>query len=72
MEPFAVDVYETARLIGVKKSKVWEMIAAGELPSFKVGRARRVPVAAIRRWIAEQSGMQAAEPGSGHEGKPAV
>ncbi len=71
MEPFAVDVNETGRLIGAKKSKVWQMIAAGDLPSFKVGRSRRVPVAAIRRWIAEQSGMQVAELGCDHEGKSA-
>ena len=64
MEPFAVGVEEAARLLGVKKSKTWQLVGSGELKSFRVGRARRVPVAAIRQWIAEQSGMQPEECGN--------
>jgi len=30
---------------------MYELIAAGEVPSVTIGRSRRIPVAELRRWI---------------------
>ncbi len=45
---------EAADAIGVSRSKAYELIAAGEIPSVKVGGCVRVPVAALQAWIARQ------------------
>ncbi|MGE3273851.1 MAG: helix-turn-helix transcriptional regulator [Vicinamibacterales bacterium] len=45
---------EAADAIGVSRSKVYELIAAGEIPSIRVGGCVRVPVAALQEWIASQ------------------
>ncbi len=53
--PLLVRVEETARLLGISRSKVYMLIASGELPSVLIGRSRRVPVDALQRWIAERA-----------------
>ena len=46
---------EFAEAIGVSRSKGYELIASGEVPSVRVGkRGQRVPVAAAKEWIARQ------------------
>jgi excisionase family DNA binding protein len=45
---------ETADAIGVSRSKAYELIARGEIPSVKVGGCVRVPVEHLRAWIARQ------------------
>jgi excisionase family DNA binding protein len=45
---------EAAEAIGIGRSKVYELLAAGELPSVRVGSSVRVPVDALRAWIARQ------------------
>ena len=46
---------EAAEAIGLGRSTVYAMIASGDLPSVRVGaggRAVRIPVDALRAWIA--------------------
>jgi excisionase family DNA binding protein len=45
---------EAAEAIGVSRSKAYELIAAGQIPSVKVGGCVRVPVAALQAWINSQ------------------
>jgi excisionase family DNA binding protein len=45
---------EAADAIGVSRSKAYELIAAGEIPSVRVGGCVRVPVAALQAWITRQ------------------
>jgi excisionase family DNA binding protein len=45
---------EAADAIGVSRSKAYELIARGEIPSVKVGGCVRVPVDALRQWIDRQ------------------
>jgi excisionase family DNA binding protein len=46
---------EAAEAIGVSRSKLYELIAAQTIPSLRVGGCVRVPVEALRSWIAQQS-----------------
>ena len=41
-EPLAVDLAEAARLLSLGKRKVEYLVNSGELPSFKIGRSRRI------------------------------
>ncbi len=45
---------ETAEAIGVSRSKAYELIASGTIPSIKLGGSVRVPVDGLREWIARQ------------------
>jgi len=45
---------EAAEAIGISRSKIYELLASGELPSVRIGASVRVPVEALRAWIAEQ------------------
>jgi excisionase family DNA binding protein len=45
---------EFAEAIGVSRSKAYEIIAAGIVPSIRVGSSVRVPVDAAREWIERQ------------------
>ena len=47
-------VKEAADALGVSKSKAYELINAGVLPSVRLGGSLRVPVEALRAWISEQ------------------
>jgi excisionase family DNA binding protein len=37
--------------LGVSRSKVYELIARGDIPTILVGSRRRIPVDALRTWI---------------------
>jgi len=52
LEPLQVEVTEAARLLGYSRSTIYEMLNSGELPSTLHGSSRRIPVAALRAWIA--------------------
>jgi excisionase family DNA binding protein len=43
---------EAASLLSISRSKVYELMAAGALASIQIGRARRIPAEALRRFIA--------------------
>lgn len=42
---------EVAESIGVSRARAYELIAAGEIPSVKIGTSIRVSVQALRAWI---------------------
>ena len=56
MEPNAIflRVEETARVLALGRSKVYELMLSGELRSLKVGRARRIPVEALNEYVAKK------------------
>jgi excisionase family DNA binding protein len=53
-ERLLLRVEEVAEMLGIGRSKTYELIAAGELPVVRVGRCVRVPAAAVRRWVEAQ------------------
>ena len=46
---------EVAEALQVGRSKVYELMAAGELASVKLGHSRRVPVHAVQEMIQRKS-----------------
>ena len=54
---------ETALAIGVSRSKAYELIASGEIPSVRMGKSVRVPLEALQKWInANIQGGDSVEP----------
>lgn len=55
MDKLLLRVTEVSELLGISRSKTYELIGAGVIPAIKVGSSVRVPEADLRRWVAEQS-----------------
>jgi excisionase family DNA binding protein len=54
MERLLLRPGEVAEVIGVGRSKVYELLAKGELPAVRVGSLVRVPVDQLKEWIQER------------------
>lgn len=54
VKPLAVAPKDGFAMIGISKSKGWELIASRELETFKIGRSTRITVASIEALIARQ------------------
>ena len=55
MERLLLRPEEAAETLGIGRSKTYELLASGELPSIKVGRSMRVPTDALRAWIRDRT-----------------
>jgi len=44
--------------LGVCRSRVYDLMRTGALPSVKIGRARRVPVSAVRAYVDQLTNSQ--------------
>ena len=49
--PLLVTVAEAAELLGIGRSKLYELIGEGLIRTVHIGRARRVPVAALNDFV---------------------
>ena len=58
LEPLSVSVRDAGKIIGLGKTKTFELIAAGSLESFKVGRKTLVRMSSIRRLVGEEAPAQ--------------
>jgi excisionase family DNA binding protein len=55
LEPLALPVEPAAALIGVKRTKLYELLKAGELPLVKIGGKSVVPLSALKAFIASKT-----------------
>ncbi|MGH7883446.1 MAG: helix-turn-helix domain-containing protein [Candidatus Dormibacteraceae bacterium] len=46
---------EVARILGVSRTKAYEMMASGRLPVVRFDRTVRVPMGRLREWIANRT-----------------
>ncbi len=57
---------EAAKLLSLGRSTVFQLMATGELPCVRIGRAVRIPRSALERWVRERSGELRPIPGPKH------
>ena len=55
LEPLAVSPAECARLLGVSRPKVYDLVNRDDFPSFKLGARTLISVDGLRAWIAKQA-----------------
>lgn len=55
MNKLLLRVEEAAEAIACSRSKTYQLLANRSLPSVRVGRSIRVPVAALENWINERA-----------------
>lgn len=58
LEPLAVSAPEAARLLGVSKPTVYQMMNREDFPAFKVGARTLISVEGLREWIRKQVNEQ--------------
>ena len=51
MDPLLLRAEEVQKALGLGRSKIYEMMASGELPVVRIGNSVRVPSDALRTWI---------------------
>lgn len=51
IEPLLLRVDEAADALALSRTKVYELMATGELESVKLGRSRRVPLDALQAFV---------------------
>ena len=56
---------EAATLLHINRSTLYPLLMRGDIPSIRIGRARRIPVSALMRWIDQQVSAQRTEAGTG-------
>ena len=54
IQPWLVTVPEAAAILGIGKSKVYDLIANEGLPKVKFGTAVRIPVKALEDWLSQR------------------
>jgi len=71
MEPKLLRVEEAGRVLSLGRSKTYELVRDGVLPSVRLGKVVRVPAAALEAWIAglaaESAGASGGSVGAGSE-----
>ena len=51
MEPLLLTPAEAAKTMGIGRTRIYALLAAGDLPSIRIGRSVRIPVDQLRAWI---------------------
>lgn len=51
VEPICVRVNDAALMIGVGRTKLYELISSGELETIKIGKATRVTTASLHKLV---------------------
>jgi excisionase family DNA binding protein len=55
-DPICVRVNDAARMIGVGRTKLYELIAAGEIETVKLGKSTRIITASLHDLVRRQRG----------------
>ena len=52
-EPLTVRISVAMQLVGIGRSKFYELIASGDIETVKIGRCTLIPTASLRRLIGQ-------------------
>ena len=55
MEKLLLRPDEAALALGVVRSRIYQLVAAGELPSVRIGHTVRIPADALRDWVNQRT-----------------
>lgn len=55
-DPICVRVNDAARMIGIGRTKLYELIAAGEVETVKLGKSTRITTASLHDLVRRQRG----------------
>ncbi len=55
-DPICVRINDAARMIGIGRTKLYELIAAGEVEMVKLGKSTRITTASLHDLVRRQRG----------------
>jgi excisionase family DNA binding protein len=58
IESICVKVNEAARMISVGRTKLYELIASGDLEAIKLGKSTRITTASLHKLVTRQRGPE--------------
>ncbi len=64
VDPWLLDSREVSNLLGIGRTKVFQMMARAELPVVHMGRCVRVPRQALQDWVQNRTLISIREPQS--------
>ena len=56
MDKLLLKVSEAGEMIGVGRSRMYEMLAQSIIPSVRIGKSIRIPVKALNEWVEARQG----------------
>ena len=51
MDTLLLTAEQAAEALAISRSKIYELLAAGDLPSIQIGRCRRIPARALTDFV---------------------
>lgn len=54
MDKLLIRPAEAATALGISKSKMYELLSSRTIPSVRIGKAIRVPVDSLKKWVQSQ------------------
>jgi excisionase family DNA binding protein len=57
-DPICVRVNDAARMIGVGRTKLYQLIASGEIETVKLGKSTRITTASLQDLVRRQRGVK--------------
>ena len=54
MEKLLLRPNEVGEVLGIGRTRMYEMLANGDLPSIRIGRSIRIPTNALTQWVEQQ------------------
>ena len=61
LEPLAVGTTEAARLLGVSRPTLYQLLNRADFPSFRVGGRGLISVSGLQAWIDRQAAKEVVE-----------
>lgn len=55
MDPLLVSVADAARLLGIGKTEMYELVARGEFQRVRIGRRVLIPVQGLEEWVEQHT-----------------
>ena len=71
LPPIAVTPEQAAQMLCLHRTTIYQLMASGELPSFRAGRARRIRVTDIEAWAGAAVAREASSGRLAYRKKPA-
>lgn len=57
MDKLLLTPEEAAQALGIGRTKVYELIALGEIPSVKIGASRRIPAHGLQLYVSSLTSL---------------
>ena len=53
--PLLLNVAAAAKLLSLGRTKMYALIAAGDVPVIRLGRSVRVPTSSLKKWVEDRA-----------------